>query len=134
MIAFIPVAMSALNHKKGAITYFVCQSCGSIMVVIGGILSDHSPLFFPLILAGLGIKMGLMPFHFWVPQVVPALSRINLYLLISWQKIAPLVMLLSSTVYLGFLSVLNAIGGALTICSISLLPLVLIFSGIVQIG
>lgn len=83
MIAFIPVAMNALRNKKGAIIYFVCQSCGSLIVVIGGTISDHSNIAFSLLLSGLAIKMGLMPFHFWVPLVVTSISRFNLYLLLS---------------------------------------------------
>lgn len=134
LIAFIPVAMNTHNTKKGAMTYFVSQSCGSLIVVNGGMLSDHGLLAFSLLLSGLVIKIGLMPFHFWVPLVVVSLSRFNLYLLISWQKIAPIILVLSSTISLGLLSVLNAIGGAITICSISFLPFLLVFSGIVQIG
>lgn len=134
LIAFIPVAMNAHNTKKGAITYFVCQSCGSLIVVIGGMLSEHGLLAFALLLSGLVIKIGLMPFHFWVPLVVVSLSRFNLYLLITWQKIAPLILVFTSTLSIGLLSVFNAIGGAITICSISFLPFLLVFSGIVQIG
>lgn len=134
LIAFIPVAMNTHNTKKGAIYYFVCQSCGSLIVVIGGILSDYGLLAISLLLSGLVIKIGLMPFHFWVPLVVVILSRFNLYLLFSWQKIAPLTLVLSSTISLGLLSVFNAIGGAIIICSISFLPFLLVFSGMVQIG
>ena len=43
-------------------------------------------------------------------------------------------MVLSSTISLGLLSVFNAVGGAITICSISFLPFLLVFSGFVQIG
>nr|AKS04269.1 NADH dehydrogenase subunit 2 [Parasagitta elegans] len=134
LMAFIPVAMNSHNTKKSAMTYFVVQSCGSLMVVIGGMLSDHGQLAFSMLLSGLVIKMGLMPFHFWVPLVVVSLSRLNLYLLMSWQKIAPLILVLSSTISLGLLSVFNAVGGAITMCSISFLPFLLIFSGFVQMG
>nr|AKS04366.1 NADH dehydrogenase subunit 2 [Parasagitta elegans] len=134
LMAFIPVAMSGTDTKKGAMTYFVCQSCGSLMVVIGGMLSDHGTLAFSLLLSGLVVKMGLMPLHFWVPLVVTKLSRFNLYLLMSWQKIAPLMLLFASESSTGLLSVLNALGGALTMCSVSFFPFLLVFSGMVQMG
>nr|AKS04237.1 NADH dehydrogenase subunit 2 [Parasagitta elegans] len=134
MMAFIPVAMNSRNTKKGAMTYFVCQSCGSLMVVIGGMLSDHGQLAYSLLLSGLVIKMGLMPFHFWVPQVVAVLSRFDLYLLMSWQKIAPLILVMTTSLSLGLLSLLNAVGGATAVWAFSMFRYLLVFSGMVQMG
>nr|AKS04301.1 NADH dehydrogenase subunit 2 [Parasagitta elegans] len=134
LMAFIPVTMYTVNTKKVAMNYFVCQSCGSLMVVVGGMLSDHSVSTFLLLLSGLMLKMGLMPLHFWVPMVVSSLSRFNLYLLISWQKLAPLILVLTSTCNLGLLSALNAFGGSMSMCSVSCMPLLLAFSGMVQMG
>lgn len=57
-----------------------------------------------------------------------------MYLLISWQKIAPLVLLISLHFSLSFLRAFNASLGALTIITLTLMPIMLIFRGIVQIG
>nr|AKS04397.1 NADH dehydrogenase subunit 2 [Parasagitta elegans] len=134
LMAFIPYALSSLNTKKGAMAYFVCQSCGSLLVLVGGMLSDQGLLSLTMLLSGLVLKMGLLPLHFWVPLVVVHLSRPHLYLLITWQKLGPLVLLLSVSFGLSLLSGLNAMFGAMSMCSITSLPVLLIFSGMVQMG
>lgn len=134
LIAFIPYSIFSFNSKKRAMTYFVSQSCGSLLVLVGGILSDHSLLSLSLLIRGLILKIGLIPLHFWVPLVIVNLSQFQLYLLISWQKIAPLLLLLRSSFGLTILRGFNACLGAITIRSLSLLRIILIFRGIVQIG
>ncbi len=39
------------------------------------------------------LKSGTAPFHFWFPRVIEGLSWYSGYLLITWQKIAPLIIL-----------------------------------------
>lgn len=39
------------------------------------------------------IKRGVAPFHFWFPNVIEGLTWINNFILITWQKIAPLIIL-----------------------------------------
>jgi len=38
------------------------------------------------------LKRGAAPFHFWFPNVIEGLSWINSLILITWQKIAPLIL------------------------------------------
>ena len=75
--------MFAFKAKKRAITYFVCQGCGSLLVIIGGMLANSSAACFLFLVAGLVFKIGLIPLHFWVPVVVVSLCRFNLYILLS---------------------------------------------------
>lgn len=63
-MAFISFSISNFNSKKGAMAYFVCQSCGSLLVLIGGILCDQSFLALSFLLTGLLLKIGLIPLHF----------------------------------------------------------------------
>ena len=39
------------------------------------------------------LKRGTAPFHFWFPRVIEGLNWTSRYLLITWQKIAPLIIL-----------------------------------------
>lgn len=39
------------------------------------------------------IKRGTAPFHFWFPNVIEGLNWINSLILITWQKIAPLILI-----------------------------------------
>lgn len=45
------------------------------------------------IIASLILKSGMAPFHFWFPNVIEGLSWINSFILLTWQKIAPLILL-----------------------------------------
>lgn len=39
------------------------------------------------------LKSGAAPFHFWFPEVIEGLSWFNGLILITWQKIAPLILI-----------------------------------------
>lgn len=39
------------------------------------------------------LKIGAAPFHFWFPGVIEGLSWTNNFILITWQKIAPLILI-----------------------------------------
>lgn len=66
--------------------------------------------------------------------MVVTLSRFYLFLLLSWQKLGPLVMILSTSVSLVTVGAVNAVGGALVIGGVTLLPVFLFYRGVVQIG
>nr|WCH54211.1 NADH dehydrogenase subunit 2 [Osphya sp. n.] len=42
------------------------------------------------------IKMGSAPFHFWFPEVIEGISWMNSLILLTWQKIAPMILLLNN--------------------------------------
>lgn len=42
------------------------------------------------------IKLGAAPFHAWFPEVLEGLTWINCLILITWQKIAPIVILIQN--------------------------------------
>lgn len=46
-----------------------------------------------LISSTIMLKRGTAPFHFWFPRVIEGLSWYSRFLLITWQKIAPLIIL-----------------------------------------
>ena len=46
-----------------------------------------------IIFSSLLLKRGSAPFHFWFPNVIEGLSWINALILITWQKIAPLILI-----------------------------------------
>lgn len=134
LIAFIAFAIRDTHTRKSAIIYFVWQSSGSLLVLVGGILGSRSAVSCAYVFSGLVIKLGLIPFHLWVPLVIVHLTKFHMFLLITWQKLAPLMLLFLSMFDMTLLSVINAVFGAVTISSISRLSLLLAFSGMVQIG
>lgn len=46
-----------------------------------------------IIFSSLLLKRGSAPFHFWFPNVIEGLSWLNALILITWQKIAPLILI-----------------------------------------
>lgn len=46
-----------------------------------------------VVLAGLLTKMGIFPFHFWLPRVIAGLPWLSCIVLATWQKVAPLFLI-----------------------------------------
>ena len=62
LLGFVPLVMLPISKKKAAISYFVVQSVGSLLLLYGGL----SPVRALMISAALGLllKIGLAPLHF----------------------------------------------------------------------
>ena len=134
LISFLPYALSSERQKKRAINYFIIQRCGSLLLLLGGLLLDKLLAASTVIILGLVIKMGLIPLHFWVPGVVSSLKAWPLYILLSWQKVAPVALLIFTAIKHTWLIVVNAGLGALTMLTTASIPLLLVFRGILQIA
>ena len=134
LMSFIPTAIKNEKMKKPAITYFIAQRCGSLIILLGGLILDISLLSKTIVIAGILLKMGLIPLHYWVPLITNSLKNFFLYILLSWQKIAPLSILCLYFLKNSVIPFFNALSGALIILSITGVPLLLIFRGIVQIS
>nr|BDQ44486.1 NADH dehydrogenase subunit 2 [Manus koellikeri] len=100
LLSFIPILMSSkLNQEvEGSIKYFLAQALGSALLLTSSIMmwSPYSiwPSVMPLILMmALLLKLGSAPCHFWYPSVMASISWIACTILSSWQKLAPLTIL-----------------------------------------
>ena len=90
LMAFLPWALRREAQKKGAMGYFIAQRIGSLILLMSGLAIGTLTIGAVFLGAGLMLKMGLLPLHYWVPAVVEGLASSGLYLLLRWQKIAPL--------------------------------------------
>ena len=133
-MAFLPWALRQEAQKKGAMGYFIAQSVGSLILLLGGIVMGYLSVGGLLVGAGLIIKMGLLPLHYWVPAVVDHLPLGGLFLLLRWQKVAPLTLFWFTNVRQLPWAVCNAVGGGLLMLVAASIPLLLVFRGMVQIG
>ena len=95
LIRFLPVINKKWSAKKISILYFIVQRVGSLTILTGGIVSDRSRLIRKWLIIGLLLKMGLAPFHYWGGVLIPNLSNLHSYIFLTWQKIAPLILMLS---------------------------------------
>lgn len=102
IISFIPLIIETNSKNKNverAIKYFIIQAPSSILLIINLSSFIFNTLLINntydiLLLAILLIKVGAAPFHIWLPQVIKSLRWINCLLLLTWQKITPLVILI----------------------------------------
>ena len=68
-----------------------------------------------IILIALSIKAGIAPFHFWFPQVIKIAGWAQCAIILTWQKIAPFVLLASrsNTIIAQAVILCSALVGAL---------------------
>nr|ATZ81906.1 NADH dehydrogenase subunit 2 [Macropus giganteus] len=105
-LAIIPM-MTYPNHPRSteaAIKYFLTQATASMLVMFAIIhnawmtnqwtlLQMSNPTASILMTLALAMKLGLAPFHFWVPEVTQGISLSSGMILLTWQKIAPTALL-----------------------------------------
>nr|UFZ12982.1 NADH dehydrogenase subunit 2 [Protohermes flavinervus] len=105
LLCFIPLMSNSNNmiSNESALKYFLAQALASSVLLFSIIISSLSEgnLFFSeiinisqiMLMSALLLKLGAAPFHFWFPSVMEGLDWINGLILMTWQKIAPLVLL-----------------------------------------
>nr|ULD67119.1 NADH dehydrogenase subunit 2 [Trochus sp. n. CL-2022] len=132
LIGFLPllVYQKSQSESESAVKYFVVQALGSGLLIFGSLTGcnlsftweflpeDLSFLSFLVIISGLIMKMGMFPFHFWLPSVMAGLPWLSCLLLATWQKIAPLFLVsclfeINFSYYMVFLFCLLASGSSL---------------------
>nr|YP_010035466.1 NADH dehydrogenase subunit 2 [Ludioschema sulcicolle]QQQ88053.1 NADH dehydrogenase subunit 2 [Ludioschema sulcicolle] len=106
------------NHKnmmsaESAIKYFVVQSIASTIILLSVILLmnktsittnvNMQSTFLMMMNSSLLTKMGMAPFHFWFPEVMEGLDWMNCLLILTWQKIAPMVLLMYNMKFMTFM-------------------------------
>nr|UJG45397.1 NADH dehydrogenase subunit 2 [Athripsodes cinereus] len=105
VMSFIPLMMS-YNHMKNSdsmLIYFLIQSLASMNLLFFILILNlcHSWLIFlntffhmnMIINLMLLMKMGAAPFYFWYPKVIKELTWLSAFMLMTWQKIIPLILI-----------------------------------------
>nr|YP_010688328.1 NADH dehydrogenase subunit 2 [Mylabris phalerata]WBR65756.1 NADH dehydrogenase subunit 2 [Mylabris phalerata] len=108
LLSVIPLFNSAKNmySSEASLKYFLTQAMASLILLLSFILMMVSTeLISPsmslaketLLNSALLTKLGAAPFHYWFPEVMEGLNWFNCTLLLTWQKIAPMCILVMST-------------------------------------
>nr|YP_009244897.1 NADH dehydrogenase subunit 2 [Amynthas cucullatus]AMO26995.1 NADH dehydrogenase subunit 2 [Amynthas cucullatus] len=146
LLSFIPILMSSkLNHEtEGSIKYFLAQALGSALLLTSSITmwSPYSilPSTMPMILMiSVLLKLGSAPCHFWYPSVMSSISWISCTILSSWQKLAPLSILIFFTTQMSksiipLMAGLNALLGGIMGMNQSQLRTIMAYSSIGHLG
>nr|QIZ74905.1 NADH dehydrogenase subunit 2 [Neilupotamon papilionaceum] len=96
MMSFIPLITIKMNFyfSESALKYFLIQAMGSTMFVTAScIFLSFSQMSALILLTSLLLKLGSAPFHFWFPQVMSGLTWPQAIILMTLQKITPMVLI-----------------------------------------
>nr|AVN68187.1 NADH dehydrogenase subunit 2 [Lamproblatta sp. LA male] len=128
LLSFIPLM---INHEniltmEASMKYFIIQAMASsllLFIIISLSMTKFLPNYMNLsemsmiINTPLALKSGMAPFHWWFPSVMEGLSWINCLLLMTIQKIAPLIIFsysmstMSMIIYITMSTIVGSIGG-----------------------
>nr|ABN72889.1 NADH dehydrogenase subunit 2 [Drosophila luguensis] len=104
LLSFIPL-MSDNNNMtstEASLKYFLTQALASTVLLFSSILlmlnnsmniEINESSISMIILSTLLLKSGAAPFHFWFPNMMEGLTWMNALMLMTWQKIAPLMLI-----------------------------------------
>nr|YP_010166595.1 NADH dehydrogenase subunit 2 [Hydroporus analis]QRV62686.1 NADH dehydrogenase subunit 2 [Hydroporus analis] len=114
LLSFIPLINMKNNQysSESSIKYFLIQALTSsillftIIMLISKSKMINEMFFFNKTLmmimnSAILLKLGAAPFHFWFPEIIEGLNWINSLILMTWQKIAPM-MILSYTMKINY--------------------------------
>ncbi|YP_009255440.1 NADH dehydrogenase subunit 2 (mitochondrion) [Anopheles bellator] len=148
LLSFIPLMN---DNKKNLLTsesslkYFLIQAFASsiLLFAIIMLMFFYNNNFYLinkineiLILSTLLLKSGAAPFHFWFPEVMEGLSWINGLILMTWQKLAPMMLISYNYMYTFFMMsiILSMLIGSLMGLNQTSLRKLMAFSSINHLG
>nr|QEJ81539.1 NADH dehydrogenase subunit 2 [Diaphanes sp. FM11] len=121
VLSIIPMLINQKSKisSESAIKYFFTQAFASSAIMLsiiilmsqqylqGKLIKDLPTL---IMNSGFLMKMGMAPFHFWFPEVLEGLEWWNSMIMLTWQKIAPMVLLMYSNEFSLFFMISIIIG------------------------
>nr|ALO76292.1 NADH deshydrogenase subunit 2 [Sinoxylon sp. SIN01] len=147
LLSIIPL-MSSNKSKlssESSLKYLITQTIASAVLLFAMSMqwTDNNPneimikITPLLIMMSLMMKMGAAPLHFWFPEVMEGLSWLNSFIMMTWQKIAPLTILIytpkQNNMLIIFIVTSLIIGGVMGINQNSLRK-ILAYSSINHVG
>nr|UFA45924.1 NADH dehydrogenase subunit 2 [Anolis valencienni] len=105
-LAIIPIISTMHNPRatKAATKYFLTQASASAMILFSSTINawqtgtwditnlSSEPAHILLTIA-LAMKLGLVPMHFWLPEVLQGSTMTTALIISTWQKLAPMALI-----------------------------------------
>nr|YP_009473697.1 NADH dehydrogenase subunit 2 [Sarcocheilichthys davidi]AVK39420.1 NADH dehydrogenase subunit 2 [Sarcocheilichthys davidi] len=106
-LAIVP--LMAQHHHPRAVEattkYFLTQATAAAMIMFASttnawisgewdMTNMSSPAATTMLIAALALKIGLAPMHYWMPEVLQGLDLLTGLILSTWQKLAPLAIII----------------------------------------
>nr|YP_009947782.1 NADH dehydrogenase subunit 2 [Hapalochlaena fasciata]QOH92320.1 NADH dehydrogenase subunit 2 [Hapalochlaena fasciata] len=135
------------SEIEASVKYFIIQSMSSSLFMMASICNYmmsismfsmfNTSLFSSIMTISLLIKVGSAPFHLWLPSMCKNMSWSMLFLILTWQKLAPLFMLsfLNFNYLIMILSaILSSLMGSVQAINQSSMQLIMVYSSISHLG
>nr|WNH22805.1 NADH dehydrogenase subunit 2 [Uroconger syringinus] len=105
-LAILPLMM--VQHHPRAVEattkYFLTQATAAALILFSATLNawlsgsweiqqHFHPTIAVMITMALGLKVGLAPMHFWMPEVLQGLNLTTGLIMSTWQKLAPMILI-----------------------------------------
>nr|ARH54689.1 NADH dehydrogenase subunit 2 [Tetratoma fungorum] len=117
LLSIIPLFNSTKNmfSSESSLKYFLTQAMASLVLLFSIILMmsqtefispSMNSSFMMLLNSALLMKLGAAPFHFWFPEVMEGLNWNNCLILLTWQKIAPMILIMNNPLNMKFMVII----------------------------
>nr|AVP81829.1 NADH dehydrogenase subunit 2 [Sylvirana annamitica] len=127
-LAIIPLMLTKSHPRaiEATLKYFLTQATASALILFSALInawhtgewSIHTLADLPTnaLTIALMMKLGLVPVHFWMPEVIQGIPLHVGLIVLTWQKLAPMSIIIQSshllnlnlTIFLGLASILIA--------------------------
>nr|QXJ42362.1 NADH dehydrogenase subunit 2 [Euprymna scolopes] len=148
LMSFLPLMniKGKMLEAEASMKYFIIQSMSSSVLIFGSIMmyiynlswyTMFNNMVTNLILLSLVLKLGGAPMHFWLPNISKQMSWSILFMLLTWQKLAPLFMLSlvnSNFTLIMIISMLSTLIGSMMALNQTNLQLIITYSSISHLG
>nr|ADU55390.1 NADH dehydrogenase subunit 2 [Dosidicus gigas] len=134
-------------EAEASMKYFIIQSMSSSILIISSVLMYNNTLswysmftdstFSLMIILSLVLKLGGAPLHFWMPSIAKQMSWSILFMMLTWQKLAPLLMLSlvnSNLMVVMLISMASTIVGSVMALNQTNIQLIMTYSSISHLG
>nr|WRO44793.1 NADH dehydrogenase subunit 2 [Habronychus chaoi] len=143
LLAIIPLMYSSMSitSSEASVKYFIVQTIASSIIIINitllminiNITSNMNNLNLIMMNSAFLIKIGMAPFHFWFPEIIYGLTWFNSLIVLTWQKIAPMILFMfnmTNNMFTVFVIIVSAIISSVSSLNMINLKKILAFSSI----
>nr|UPX88655.1 NADH dehydrogenase subunit 2 [Hydraena nigrita] len=110
LISFMPLLSTSKNlmNNESTLKYFITQAIASTIMLFAFIyMSSLNSMInnFNMMMifnSAILMKMGAAPFHFWFPEIMEGLYWNNCLILLTWQKLAPMILIMYNKMMMFF--------------------------------
>lgn len=147
LLSFIPLISNNYNtmENESILKYFLVQALGSSVFLFSCLIQyffyinfiSFNFLINLLIVISLFLKIAVAPFHNWIINIIEGITWINRLIVLTWQKLAPLVLFSYCNLPLVYSSpfiILSSLIGAVGALNQVSLRKILSFSSINHLG